>query len=109
MATLFDDLDKDVCFYCGGLVTKDCQQDHFPLPKNVGGELTVPCCISCHDMKDRYPLEKWPIEWVEKIIQDFPQLNRETKLFLAKAMRIAAEAMKRSKPSQSTGAVDEQD
>ena len=94
MRTLFDDLDQDVCFYCGGLVTTDCEKDHFPLPKNVGGELTVPCCRSCHDMKDRYPLGEWPTEWIEKVVQDFPRFNRETRLFLAKSMRIAAEAMK---------------
>ena len=97
MPTLFDDLDPDLCFYCGALVTKDCQQDHFPLPKNVGGKLTVPCCRSCHDMKDRYPLDEWPLEWVSKVIQDFPRFNRETRLFLAQAMRITAEAMKRIK------------
>ncbi len=87
------------CFYCGALVTKDCEDDHFPLPYNVGGTETVPCCKSCHSMKDRYPLGDWPIEWVSKMLEDFPKLSRETRIFLAKALRLFAEAQNRIKPN----------
>lgn len=50
---------------------------------------TVPCCLSCHDMKDRFPLEKWPFEWVEKVIQDSSKFNCETKILLTKATDLA--------------------
>ncbi len=88
------DDNKKICFYCGALVSGSGKGDHFPIPEECGGIECVPCCISCHDMKDRFPLEKWPIGWMSKIIEDFPKLNRETKIFLAKAIRIFSIAMK---------------
>lgn len=44
-------------------------------------------------MKDLYALENWPLEWIGKVIEDFPKLNRETRIFLAKLIRLAAEQM----------------
>ena len=84
------------CFYCNALVTFDCEDDHFPIPSCAGGEETVPCCISCHDMKDRFKLENWPIEWLSKTIADFPLFSRETKLLLAKIIRVYAESQART-------------
>lgn len=80
------------CYYCGALVSGNGVGDHFPVPKNAGGTLTVPCCLSCHDMKDRFDLHSWPNEWTAAIINDFPNLSRETRIFLAKVMRCAIEA-----------------
>lgn len=51
------------CFYCGALIERRCVGDHFPYPKCVGGTETVPCCSSCHDMKDRFLLRDWPATW----------------------------------------------
>ncbi len=82
---------KDKCFYCGALVRLNCERDHFPIPASAGGVSTVPSCISCHDMKDRFNLDDWPEEWVQKTIADFPLFSRETRLFLAVAMRIIKE------------------
>ena len=65
--------------------------DHMPLPKSVGGTITVPCCQSCHDMKDRFPLDRWDQTWWDAIMADFPNLSRETRIFLAKAARVFAE------------------
>lgn len=56
--------------------------------------MTVPCCQSCHDMKDRFSLENWGAEWQAAIIADFPKVSRETRIFLAKVIRLAAEAIK---------------
>jgi hypothetical protein len=86
---------RQACFYCGALVTKNLTGDHFPIPFNAGGVAIVPCCISCHDMKDRFTLGSWPAEWVEQIAADFPKLNRETRLFLAKCLRLHAEVTER--------------
>jgi hypothetical protein len=45
-------------------------------------------------MKDNFPLDTWPTEWWQKVSADFPKLNRETRIFLAKAARIFAESQK---------------
>jgi 5-methylcytosine-specific restriction endonuclease McrA len=79
--------DRETCFYCGAIAAADAERDHFPIPRDAGGQSTVTACTSCHDMKDRFPLGVWPTEWVSKTISDFPKFSRETRLFLAKAMR----------------------
>ena len=78
------------CFYCGALVSRNGEGDHFPLPRCAGGTATVPCCESCHDMKDRFALDNWPEDWIQKIIADFPKLSRETRLFLGKVLSVYA-------------------
>lgn len=86
------EIEKDYprCFYCDCLVNKRAAHtgDHFPIPADCGGTQTVDCCESCHDMKDRFSLQNWPIEWTAKIIADFPKLSRETRIFLAKALSL---------------------
>ena len=60
------------CFYCGALVSGTAGYgDHFPVPQNAGGTATVPCCMSCHDMKDRYQLLDWPSIWTGRMVQGF--------------------------------------
>lgn len=78
------------CFYCDCLVRLSPQAigDHFPIPKRRGGTLTVPCCVSCHDMKDRFSVNEWPAEWIPKIMADLPKLSRETRIFLAKSLMV---------------------
>lgn len=76
---------KERCFYCDTLISNNSGSgDHFPIPKDCGGKTTVPACLSCHDMKDRFKLNDWPFSWTTKIIEDFPKLQRESKLLLAK-------------------------
>ena len=81
------------CFYCGALVSGEGKGDHFPLPKCAGGDVVVDCCLSCHDMKDRYRLNDWPTEWVAAVIADMPKLSRESRLLLAKAIRLMADVL----------------
>jgi hypothetical protein len=87
-----ENAERKECFYCGALVTENLEEDHFPLPDRHGGAQTVPCCTSCHNMKDRFPLGKWPVDWIGKVVADFPKLNRETCIFLAKAIEHFADA-----------------
>src|SRR5262245_54527242 len=55
-----NDSSRKHCFYCGGVVAERMGAgDHFPKPKATGGTATVHCCVSCHDMKDRFRFEKW--------------------------------------------------
>lgn len=83
---------KDECFYCGALVSARNKGDHYPIPARNGGNVTVPCCQSCHDMKDRFLLEDWPIEWIEVVISDIPNMQRETRIFLAKIISLFSDA-----------------
>ena len=85
------DESRKICFYCGALVSGSGRGDHFPLPASAGGTEVVPCCESCHDMKDRFGLDQWPSEWIDKIVADFPALSRETKIFLARVLRLFAD------------------
>jgi hypothetical protein len=79
------------CFYCDALVAKNnIEHDHFPTPQEAGGTATVPVCRGCHDMKDRFRLGDWDLSWVTKIVADFPNMSRETRIFLAKTMRLTA-------------------
>lgn len=74
------------CFYCDCVfsTSKDSQGDHFPIPKRFGGTDTVPCCQSCHDLKDRIPLTEWTTTMFARVVAEFPKFNRETRLYLAK-------------------------
>lgn len=49
----------------------------------------MPCCLSCHDMKDRFSFDEWPNEWLSCVIGDFPLMRRETRIFLARVLRVA--------------------
>lgn len=60
----------------------------------------MPCCITCHDMKDRYSLDNWPVEWSFAIMTDFPKLSRETRLLLAKMIRYMHIATMKKKRGQ---------
>ena len=82
--------ERSTCYYCDALVSAGGGGDHFPVPDNCGGVVTVACCLSCHDMKDRFNLDRWPEPWINKVIADFPKLSRETKIFLAKTMALLA-------------------
>jgi hypothetical protein len=95
------DHEHEQCWYCGAVV---CERtgigDHMPLPKRNGGVLTVPCCVVCHDMKDRIPLQYWPANWVVKVLEDFPKMSRETRIWLAKAISIWSDAHRKDAPSE---------
>jgi hypothetical protein len=81
------------CFYCGvPLVAGGKQEDHFPVPDRHGGVVTVPCCIPCHDLKDRLDVGDWNPEWFDPLLADFGKVGRETKLFMAKALATILDA-----------------
>jgi hypothetical protein len=85
--------DYKSCFYCGALCSAgNFEMDHFPVPECAGGEFTVPACVSCHDMKDRFSLDSWSDEWRSALHRDFHMIPRECRIFLAKCFRIAYEA-----------------
>ena len=48
------------CFYCDGPVTRH-EHDHAPMPRRLGGVETVVACMMCHGLKDRHPMDRWPL------------------------------------------------
>jgi hypothetical protein len=81
------------CFYCDALLRRTSfdRGDHFPIPDRNGGTIIIPCCQSCHDMKDNFKFKDWPVEWLTKVLEDFPKLSRETRIFLAKVIGEASD------------------
>ena len=79
---------KQTCFYCDAIfsVSPSAMGDHFPVPRRHGGIAAVPCCRECHSLKDRMSLDDWNGSMITKVLNDFPKLSRETRIFLAKAM-----------------------
>lgn len=53
------------CFYCDMPLAPGHDHDHFPVPFRFGGTDMVPCCKNCHMLKDRIPLDRWPVNEVE--------------------------------------------
>ena len=79
------------CIYCDAPIPPHWVGDHFPLPRHIGGTTTVPCCETCHRIKDTISLEDWPSQWFGPIIQVWFSLPREARLFLGRVTRIIAE------------------
>lgn len=49
------------CYYCDrALVLLRHEHDHFPVPRSAGGDLVVPACLDCHELKDQFGLYGWP-------------------------------------------------
>lgn len=85
------------CYFCDALIAGSNEVDHFPIAERHGGKLTVPICLSCHDMKDRFCLKDWPDSWRDTFIKEFPKLSRETKLYLAKSINIINEILNKDR------------
>lgn len=62
---------REFCYYCGAVLAageRRAELDHAPIPDRHGGKDVIPACIICHDMKDRIPLDEWPNEWIQRIV-----------------------------------------
>jgi len=86
------------CFYCRALVAKnDVEMDHMPVPQEAGGVDVVTACRTCHGMKDRFPLDVWPLEFVDDAMRDFEGMSRGGRILLAKMIALYAVAIKDTK------------
>lgn len=75
------------CFYCEANLAPRHEHDHFPIPGRHGGDITVPACVNCHDLKDRVALKNWRVEVLVEAVAQAGPLGR---ILLAKlADRIA--------------------
>lgn len=91
--------EHQTCHYCDALLSKNnIEIDHFPIPQEADGIDTVVACRTCHDMKDRFPLDSWPVELYEKVSEGWALYNRETRIFLSKVMKLWAVHLYRKKP-----------
>jgi len=83
----------ETCFYCGGLLTAaTLERDHFPIPAHLGGVRTVPACRTCHDMKDRFSLNRFTDAMIAEVVDDMPYLGRSSRILFARLIRLALEA-----------------
>lgn len=78
-----------ICFYCDVTLSPRHEHDHFPTAKRHGGQSVVAICLNCHDLKDRVPLDDWPVELVLRAFKEAGPLGR---LLVAKCSHIAADA-----------------
>lgn len=78
----------DQCFYCDLPIDPVHEHDHFPVAKRHGGEDAVATCIDCHTLKDRQPLNRWPVELVFEAFKDCGPLGR---ILLAKSANTLAD------------------
>jgi len=81
--------DHDVCWYCEMPLGVRHEHDHVR-PKRHDGELAVPTCLNCHDLKDRIPLADWPADAAARAFLAVPPgLSR---VLVAKLYAIAMDA-----------------
>lgn len=76
-------------FYCDRTLPARHEHDHFPIPDRFGGEVTVPSCLDCHDLKDRMDLASWP---VTRILEAFAAMPPEARLLAAKLVGLIQDA-----------------
>ena len=66
-----------LCFYCElPLGMTHHEHDHAPIPKNAGGEVTIPACVTCHSLKDRYGFKSWDAYLVMDAVSELANLGR---------------------------------
>ncbi len=85
-----DPQDKEFCWACGAPAR---ERDHFPMPARFGGGRLFPLCVTCHDLKDRHPIEKWNASNAFLAISGLiNRASRDEKIVLMKLIVMVAEA-----------------
>ena len=80
--------DYQKCFYCN-VTAMRVEYDHFPIPKCAGGTEVVPCCVVCHDLKDRINILDYT-EYPKALNGLFEKADRHEKIVLARIMKMVA-------------------
>lgn len=76
------------CFYCDASLSPRHEHDHWPTAKRHGGTDAVAICLNCHDLKDRVPLNDWPVELVAQAFAEAGPIGR---LLIAKVAALYAD------------------
>lgn len=77
-----------ICFYCDQPLSSRHEHDHFPIPKDVGGTMTRPVCVNCHDLKDRMALDS--LSWFAlagRMQSEWGNMPPATRIFVARMAR----------------------
>lgn len=80
------------CYICERDLHGRYEDDHFPVPRSLGGIATLPICLSCHDDKDRAALGNWqPSSAFMAMTGLWTKASREERLLLAKMFHICSQ------------------
>jgi hypothetical protein len=80
--------EKPLCYICQ-LPAATVEYDHFPVPESQGGTNVLPCCLSCHDAKDRAKLEDWDPSVAFRALSGlWEKAERNERLVLAKLISL---------------------
>jgi len=93
------------CYICDRAIHKKnddgragCDLDHFPVPKSLGGTETVPCCLSCHNDKDRTKIGNWdPSVTFAGLSGLWRKAGRDERLVLAKIFHMVSQSLAATK------------
>lgn len=86
------------CYYCDAALAPQHEHDHYPVPKRHGGTEKVPACVNCHALKDRTPLDEWPLDLFAAAHRALAEANDQpgpVRLLLAKISAIGMDAAAR--------------
>jgi len=79
------------CYVCDNWVGASGERDHFPRSFAEGGELVLPICASCHDIKDRIGLERWsPEESFAAMSGLWGKATTQERLMIVKMFHVAS-------------------
>jgi len=96
-----DEAKYEKCFYCFASLSKyNKENDHFPVPYDCGGTQTIPACVTCHDMKDRFPIDRWTIETWTELMVEFDKLRSRTLRILFAKVVCAAMRMEKTRKKE---------
>lgn len=80
------------CYICDRVLHGRFENDHFPTPKSMGGKITMPICLSCHDDKDRTLFGNWnPSATFAAMVSLWSSASREERLLLAKMFHVCSQ------------------
>ena len=87
-------VDEDAeCYICGRALHGCGENDHFPVTKSLGGEITFPACQNCHNDKDRVTLANWDATVAFAGLAGlWSKASREERLVLVKIFKIITHA-----------------
>jgi hypothetical protein len=76
---------------CGEI--RPCERHH-TIPVSLGGDVTIPLCVPCHDKVDRINMANWDQTDMTAGFQElFVKCGPAGRLYLLKALKIVAHAL----------------
>lgn len=80
------------CYICERPIIGKGEHDHFPLPRSLGGEMTMPICKDCHHAKDRVGLGNWDASLAFSALSGlWEKANATERLMLGKMFHVCSQ------------------